>query len=749
MTKTERGKKTKMKDRVNKSNHSLNPDRAKGSGGSNMRDKSTIKRLQMYKNFKPKRNKVGKIIKAAPFQSKLTPGSVARVEPNRRWFGNTRVITQNALQTFQEEMSKVKNDPYKVVMQQTKLPVTLLNERAKHARVHLLDTETFESTFGKKAHRKKPTLKVGDIQSLLEQVQASSEKYNADKDRDLVTEEPEFKEEQQEMIFKAGQSKRVWNELYKVIDSSDVLVQILDARDPLGTRCYQVERYLKKEKPHKHLIFVLNKVDLVPVWVTQKWVAILSEEYPTMAFHASITNPFGKGALINLLRQFGKLHTDKKQISVGFIGYPNVGKSSIINTLRAKKVCKVAPIAGETKVWQYVTLMKRIYLVDCPGVVYPTALTPTEFVLKGIVRVENVKSPETYIAPLLERVRKEYVERTYKITEWNTPEDFLEKLAKRTGKLLKGGDPDFSTVAKMVLNDWQRGKIPYFVKPSGCESDSIEENQSEGKEKSTVKTTKDHKSKEEQPKVHQNLAKISVEPEFLNEDVKELSPFDGDQDDSELEEDSESETEENEENKDFEKDLLPKDSDLEKNVEVSDDNQVNISENENLHESDKTVVTLNTKKHKKKKKMSTAETEEKSVDNSSISPSNKRKRTVEYKTSTSGQFVVKDSSPSKKPRVIGQASDGSQLYNLNSSPDVTIVELPGTTSNDKPEILKQAERKVKRKGRQRQDSDNTGGEIQQKLTSKQRRKLERESRNTKIGVHFYNTANVKNRSRRN
>jgi nuclear GTP-binding protein len=45
-----------------------------------------------------------------------------------------------------------------------------------------------------------------------------------------------------------------------------------------------------------------------------------------------------------------QLHSDKKQISVGFIGYPNVGKSSVINTLRAKKVCNVAPIAGETKV---------------------------------------------------------------------------------------------------------------------------------------------------------------------------------------------------------------------------------------------------------------------------------------------------------------------------------------------------------------------------------------------------------------
>jgi nuclear GTP-binding protein len=123
-------------------------------------------------------------------------------------------------------------------------------------------------------------------------------------------------------------------------------------------------------------------VDLVPTWITQRWVKTLSSEYPTMAFRSSMTHPFGKGSLINLLRQFGKLHSDKKQISVGFIGYPNVGKSSVINTLRSKKVCKVAPIAGETKVWQYITLMRRIFLIDCPGVVFPTGETDEEKVLK-------------------------------------------------------------------------------------------------------------------------------------------------------------------------------------------------------------------------------------------------------------------------------------------------------------------------------------------------------------------------------
>jgi nuclear GTP-binding protein len=129
-------------------------------------------------------------------------------------------------------------------------------------------------------------------------------------------------------------------------------------------------------------------------------VTILSAEYPTLAFHSSITNPFGKGALIQLLRQFSNLHADKKQISVGFIGYPNVGKSSVINTLVKKKSCKVAPIPGETKVWQYITLMKRIFLIDCPGVVYPTGESETELVLKGVVRSEKLSEPSVRASPL-------------------------------------------------------------------------------------------------------------------------------------------------------------------------------------------------------------------------------------------------------------------------------------------------------------------------------------------------------------
>uniref|UniRef100_A0A672KF96 Nucleolar GTP-binding protein 2 n=1 Tax=Sinocyclocheilus grahami TaxID=75366 RepID=A0A672KF96_SINGR len=534
--------KFKGKSSINPSNSSSNPDRVKGAGGNNMRDRATIKRLNMYRQ-KQRCNSRGKVIKPLQYQNTVASGTVARVEPNIKWFANTRVIKQSSLQKFQEEMNAVKKDPYRVVMRQTKLPMSLLHDRIKahNSKVHILDTETFETTFGPKAQRKRPILSVGELKDFAEQAEVSAQSYSADKDRDLVSEDSGVKEEAREEIFKKGQSKRIWGELYKVIDSSDVIIQVLDARDPMGTRSQSIESYLKKEKPWKHLIFVLNKCDLIPTWVTKRWVAVLSQEHPTLAFHASLTNSFGKGSLIQLLRQFGK------QISVGFIGYPNVGKSSVINTLRSKKVCNVAPLAGETKVWQYITLMRRIFLIDCPGVVYPSDDSETDIVLKGVVQVEKIRNPEDHIGAVLERAKAEYIQKTYRIPSWSSAEDFLEKLAFRTGKLLKGGEPDLSTVSKMVLNDWQRGRIPFFVKPPGGEMDEenkaqpmlempemetekeelgnrLEAQDVEGASSSQLEDQKLLRQKMEEiqnifSNVKQNFGKINVAPEFSEEDL--------------------------------------------------------------------------------------------------------------------------------------------------------------------------------------------------------------------------------------
>ncbi|KAJ2762379.1 GTPase required for pre-60S ribosomal subunit nuclear export and maturation, partial [Coemansia nantahalensis] len=441
------------------------PGNLKLKGENFYRDKKKVQYINMLRGGRAKYDSKGNLVKAADFQSKVA--APARVEPNRKWFGNTRVIGQKALEEFREQMAAKINDPYQVLLRRSKLPTSLLHDSTKIGRVNMLQTESFGDTFGPKAQRKRPKIHAEGVDQLVKKATDSVDSYDHKKDGNLLAnQQSDYTAAVRDWYFSAGTSKRIWNELYKVVDSSDVVLHVLDARDPEGTRCRHVEKYIKAEAAHKHLVFVLNKVDLVPTWVTARWVKVLSREYPTLAFHASATKSFGKGTLIQLLRQFTRLHADKKQISVGLIGYPNTGKSSIINTLRQKKVCNVAPIPGETKVWQYITMTRRIYLIDCPGVVQSSASdTDTDIVLKGSIRTSSLISPEDYIPEILARVRKEYIRRQYNIDTWADAHEFLTELANITGKLNKGGEPDMHIVSQMVINDWLRGRLPHYRAP--------------------------------------------------------------------------------------------------------------------------------------------------------------------------------------------------------------------------------------------------------------------------------------------
>lgn len=515
------------------------------------RTQATQKRLDMYRE-RPKRDRNGRILYEA-FQSRTTTPEQGRIQPDRRWFGNTHVVGQDQLAKFREQMASAESNPYAVLLRSRKLPWALVNDnRATDPNLNgtaddtvaqrLLEVESFGSVFGPKATRKRPNLaaslmgapgtadgdavdldaadddaafdaaaqaqaqaeaeavsdatgasksgesgaggstgaRIGasvapavaatnEYAALLARAAESHEMYDEDTDRNLGKMRQLTAERQQKRarIYEKGQSKRIWGELWKVVDSSDVIVEVLDARDPEGTRCRSLEDFIKRKKKSKHLVLLLNKCDLVPTWATARWVQVLSKEYPTLAFHASLSNAFGKGSMIQLLRQFANLHAkDTQQISVGFVGYPNVGKSSVINTLNSSKACKVAPVAGQTKVWQYVTLMRRVFLIDCPGIVAPSdADNESDIVLRGVVRIENVEDPEDHIAPLLHRTKPEYIERLYGISSWKDHRDFLVQFARKSGKLLRGAEPDTATCAKMIINDWLHGKIPYFIPP--------------------------------------------------------------------------------------------------------------------------------------------------------------------------------------------------------------------------------------------------------------------------------------------
>lgn len=539
--------------------HSMDASRGTTKYGHG-RDRATVNRLQMYKTKAYKRDRSGKIIPGAgDLTSNIPEVGAGRTAPNRKWFGNTRVVEQKDLTRFRDAMAKAQADPYSVLLKQRRLPVGLVantdtEKRAlAGAQVGLLANEPFEETFSKNRRQKRPKVGASCLEDLVSRAQERGTEYDQEVERKEVEAEErakraaadapldpnvkeglcfdDLKNADHHRVFDKGQSKRIWGELHKVIDSSDVVIQVIDARDPLGTRSRFLENFLKKQYPHKHMVILLNKADLVPTWVSSKWLRTLSKEYPTLIFHSSLTNPFGKGSLINLLRQYKALHSDKKSISCGLVGYPNVGKSSVINTLRGKKVSKVAPIPGETKVWQYVTLFRSIFLVDCPGVVHDsTKNSESESILKGVVRIESLRGlAAEYIPALLDKVEKKYIVKTYRVSDWTHPDDLLEQIAKKSGKLLKKGEPDVNTVGRMILNDFQRGKLPWFTLPPGSQNDMDDVDdrgnggdEESGKEKVRVEDVDvDSKAEENaeqaEPVVnisHEDLGKLKVCPVF-------------------------------------------------------------------------------------------------------------------------------------------------------------------------------------------------------------------------------------------
>lgn len=129
-----------------------------------------------------------------------------------------------------------------------------------------------------------------------------------------------------------------------------------------------------------------------------------------------------------------------------------------------KKIVGVSPDAGFTKGKQYIKLAENILLVDTPGIIPLNDADEVDLVLKDAIRVEKVKDPYFVVNELLKRIDNKILIDTYGFN-FTDLDDFLEKFARKHGKLLRGNEPNVDESAKMVIRDWQRGKIRYYFLP--------------------------------------------------------------------------------------------------------------------------------------------------------------------------------------------------------------------------------------------------------------------------------------------
>ncbi|MCC7552462.1 50S ribosome-binding GTPase [Candidatus Micrarchaeota archaeon] len=230
-----------------------------------------------------------------------------------------------------------------------------------------------------------------------------------------------------------------------IIKESDAIIEVVDARDIEGTRNQAIEKLARG----KRLIIAINKSDLT----NERPILKTRLDY----VYVSSKKKQGKKKLLDLIVQ----NTKKDHLKVGILGYPDVGKSSLINYLVGRKAVKTGATPGVTKGKQYIRISERILLIDSPGV-YPRKEGRISLVMKSAVDIDKFEDPEEVALRVISLFIKKNPNRLFEyfdIKPSNNPNKILNSIAERRKLILKAGELNIYEAAKILIRDYQKGKL--------------------------------------------------------------------------------------------------------------------------------------------------------------------------------------------------------------------------------------------------------------------------------------------------
>nr|UXY86655.1 GTP-binding protein [Cryptomonas paramecium] len=158
---------------------------------------------------------------------------------------------------------------------------------------------------------------------------------------------------------------RISTALFKIIHSSELIFWVFDIRNPIGTWNFFIMDKISLLK--KKLILILNKIDLVPSWITSKWLKIFHKKHTTIPSCCTTRIHFGKTVLLRKIKYIKKKNFPKRHLTIGVMGYEKVGKTKLISSMKKKKISKKNLPENEPEK-KIIKLLKNIFMMDSPGI---------------------------------------------------------------------------------------------------------------------------------------------------------------------------------------------------------------------------------------------------------------------------------------------------------------------------------------------------------------------------------------------
>lgn len=264
----------------------------------------------------------------------------------------------------------------------------------------------------------------------------------------------------------------VWRQLWTTGEISSVIIQVVDARNPMLFYTKDIRRHY----PAKKHLLLLNKADLLSSQQILSWRDHLNRQQIDHAFYSAL-DPGAGGLVSTWMDVVGRVEAMRGACApdvdfvVGMVGYPNVGKSSTINTLFGRKVVTTSAMPGKTKSIQTLELFREgmqrpLCICDCPGLVFPNFVAEKQdLILNGVLSLDQSRDTRGCLELLVKRAGVQALCAIYGVTRFvndsrrSLCENFLHFLMRHKGH------PEEGKTIKMLIRDYLEGKILFAHPP--------------------------------------------------------------------------------------------------------------------------------------------------------------------------------------------------------------------------------------------------------------------------------------------